>query len=690
MARDHSGESSVQQQARALRDAFNAGRDVNITVHQAAPPALARKRAWVNVPPRNRAFMGREGLLLAVRDALATGDQAVVQALHGMGGVGKTQLAIEYVHRFGQDYDVLLWVNAESTSLIGDQFALLGTSMGWTAPSVDVAVMRTAVLDELRQRDRWLLVFDNAESPEDITGWLPGGGGHVLVTSRASGWDEVAIMVEVDVLARPESVAILRGRVRGLSEADADRVAEVLGDLPLAVAQAAGYMAETGIPAAEYAALVAERGAEILNEGRPPSYRRSLAAVTELALERLRGADPAAAELAGICAFLAPEPVPAEWFVAAAGKLPASLGVQVGDPVAWRRVLAALGRSALARVDGGELVMHRLTQAVIRGHLPAGQDATSALAGAVLAANHPGDRDLPDTWPHWARVLPHLLAVKPEAASDANVRQLAVGAAWYLARRGDARASYELAGRLRDQWRSRLGPDSEHTLAAATAFGSALRGLGRWAEAREVDEDTLARCRRVLGADHSSALTSAGSVAIDLHALGEYGAARVLDEDTLARKRRVLGEDHPDTLWSATNLAVDLRGLGEYEAARALDEDVLTWRRGVLGEDHPDTLWSAGSLSADLYALRDYGAARVLDEDTLARRRRVLGEDHPDTLRSATSLAGVLRGLGEHGSARALDEDTLARRRRMLGEDHPDTQQSARNLARDLEALDEV
>ena len=124
------------------------------------------------------------------------------------------------------------------------------------------------MLAELRERGRWLLVFDNAENPADVTPWLPGGGGHVLITSRERGWAEIAAPVEVDVLARAESVAILQARVTGLSEADADRLAAELGDLPLAIAQAAGFMAETGMPAAEYLGLLRTRAGQLLAQGR--------------------------------------------------------------------------------------------------------------------------------------------------------------------------------------------------------------------------------------------------------------------------------------------------------------------------------------------------------------------------------------------------------------------------------------
>ena len=232
-------------------------------------------RAW-NIPARNPGFTGRDDLLEALRERLLAGDRAVVQALHGMGGVGKTQLAAEYAHRFAGSYDLAWWVNSEQGGLIGDQFAALGVALGCVQAGAGTEVVRAVVLAELRERDRWLVVFDNAENPADVAPWLPGGG-HVLITTRASGWAEVAAPVEVGVLARAESVAILQDRVAGLAGAVADRLAAELGDLPLAVAQAAGFMAETAMAAEEYLSLLRTRSGQLLEYGAPGSYQRSLA-----------------------------------------------------------------------------------------------------------------------------------------------------------------------------------------------------------------------------------------------------------------------------------------------------------------------------------------------------------------------------------------------------------------------------
>jgi transcriptional regulator with XRE-family HTH domain len=607
----------------------------------------ARPRVW-NIPARNPGFTGRDDLLAEVRQQLLAGDKAVVQALHGMGGVGKTQLAAEYAHRFAGTYDLAWWINAEQGGLIGNQVAALGLALGCVQPGAGNEAVRAAVLAELRHRGRWLLVFDNAEDPAVVAPWLPGGGGHVLITSRQRGWDEVAAPVEVDVLARAESVAILQARVTVLSGADADRLAAALGDLPLAIAQAAGFMADTGMTADEFLGLLRTRAGQLLAQGAPGSYPQSLAAATGLIADRLARQDPAAAGLASVCAFLAPEPIPQSLFTAAVSVLPSELAVRAADPLAWRQTLAHMTRQSLARIDHRGLQMHRLTQAILRERLtPAQAAATRKYAEALLAASDPGDMPNPATWPRWARLTPHVLAADLAATGNPALRELAGHTCWYLLERGDIRTAHDLASGLHQHWRDRLGEDHPHTLTAAHYLARTLLEMGRHAESRDLNHDTLARRRRVLGHDHLDTLYSAHNLAINLRKLGDVQAARDLNQDTLGRHRRIRGHDHRSTLGSATILAHDLRELGEVQAARDLNQDTLDRRRRIPGQDHPDTLNSAHNLAIDLRALGEVQAACDLDQDTLDRRRRVLGQDHPDTLNSAHNLAIDLRQLGK-------------------------------------------
>jgi tetratricopeptide (TPR) repeat protein len=648
-------------------------------------------RVW-NIPARNPGFTGRDGLLVAVRERLLAGERAVVQAFQGMGGVGKTQLAAEYAHQFAGTYDLAWWINAEQAGLIGDQFAALGAALGCIQAGASTEDVRAGVLAELRDRGRWLLVFDNAEDPAGITPWLPGGGGHVLITSRERHWAQIAVPVEVDVLARPESVAILQDRVAGLGEADADRLAAQLGDLPLGIAQAAGFMAETGMPADQYLALLKTRAGQLLDQAAPGTgYPYSLAAAAQLIADRLAREDPAAGELASLCAFLAPEPIPEDLFTGAPGELAGELAARAADPLAWRQTLAHLAGQSLARIDLRWLVMHRLTQAILRDRLTLDQAAaTRARSEAILAASDPEDPANPATWPRWAQLMPHLLAADLPATGNPALRWMACNACGYLLSRGDTRTGHDLASDLRQQWRDRLGDDDENTLAATIYLAWALRDMGRYAEARDLNRDTLDRCRRVLGDDHPNTLTCATGLAGSLYDLGEMQAARDLHQDTLDRRRRVLGDDHPNTLTCATGLAADLRELGEVQAARDLDQDTLVRYRRVLGDDHPNTLVSTSALAVDLHRLGEVQAACDLDQDALVRYRRVLGDDHPNTLTCASNLAAELRARGEVQAARDLNQDTLDRRRRVLGDDHPDTLTSANNLADDLRALGET
>jgi hypothetical protein len=180
-----------------------------------------------------------------------------VEALRGTGGVGKTQLAAEYAHRRHDDYDLIAWIDAQRPELIAGQVAALATVLG-VAAEVDVEATGGAVVAALAGSPLfWLVVFDNAEQPEHIMRWLPRtGSGHVIVTSRQRGWDRLGSTVDVDVMSRDEAVTLLRLSVPAIDDQVADGIAELLGDLPLAVEQAGGYLATNGVPAVDYLRLL--------------------------------------------------------------------------------------------------------------------------------------------------------------------------------------------------------------------------------------------------------------------------------------------------------------------------------------------------------------------------------------------------------------------------------------------------
>jgi hypothetical protein len=364
------------------------------------------------------------------------------------------------------------------------------------------------VLAELRDRGRWLLVFDNSDAPSDVTSWLPGGGGHVLITSRERGWDEIAGLIEVGVLARTESVAILQARETGFSDDEADQLANELGDLPLAIAQAAGFMAESGMPAGQYLSLLQTRAGEILQHGTPTSYPQSLAAVTQISADCLSSEDPAAAELANLCAFLAPEPIPEDLFSKASDELPSELAAQAADPLAWRQTLARLGRQSLARIDQSGLQMHRLIQANLRDRLNADQaEAARKRTEALLVASNPGDMANPATWPRWAQLMPHLLAANLGTSDNPGLREMAFNACAYLLVRGDTWTAEDLARRLLKHWHGRLGANHENVRTAEYFLDWAVKEKAFYAES---GLERIARSRRQLVPDERPPRHSGG------------------------------------------------------------------------------------------------------------------------------------------------------------------------------------
>ncbi|MGQ0774074.1 MAG: FxSxx-COOH system tetratricopeptide repeat protein [Pseudonocardiales bacterium] len=654
-----------------------------------------------NVGPRNPGFVGRDDTLVQLRERLQSGGPAVVQALHGMGGVGKTQVTIEYAYRYAGAYDVVWWVSvsAGETDLIGEQYAALAVELDLTPPQADTASAVNALRAYLRGHGRWLLLLDNAESPRDLRDWLPAGPGHVLITSRNPGWDELAARVEVDVLPRPKSVELIRVSRPGASEAEADRLAEALGDLPLALAQAARFLAETGMPVDDYLVLFGTQTEELLDQYPPESHPLSFVAAIRITTDRLAELDPAALALARISAFLAPEPIPAGTLtrrIAATGhsrppELEA-LAVAVASPVAALRSLARVGSFGLAAVIDSGLQLHRLTQAVLRDQLTA--DATTAYRAytqALLVAADPGDEwNNPACWPGWAGFLPHLLATDPANNSSPDLRDLACRAVLYLYSRGESGPAREFAELLHQQWRDQLGPDDQHTLRSAYTLVRLLVVAGPSSQAHRLAEDTLAGCRKVFGDDHPETLFAAHILAICLHHRGAFEQARQLNVDTLARRRRVLGDDHIDCERTTQNLASNLRELGEVETARQLRADGLAYRRRVFGDEHPTTVFTTNELGRDLYALGQLDAARQLHEDTLVQARRLFGEDHIWALSCAKNLADDLRSLGEFAAARQLGADTLARARQVLGEESHFTIDTANGLAAALRALGEL
>ncbi|MBT2676015.1 tetratricopeptide repeat protein [Streptomyces sp. ISL-14] len=639
-----------------------------------------------NVRRRNRDFSGREAQMVELRDGLLSGRQSVVYALHGMGGIGKTQIALEYAHRFASQYDLVWWIDAEQSDQIPIHYTELADRIGVALPEAGAEHNARMLLQHLRARSRWLIILDNAEDPEQIEPWLPEGPGHVLITSRNPNWRRLARPTALDVFSRADSLAYIRTRIPGITEAQAGTLAQDLGDLPLALAQAAG-MIETGTPVDHYRRLLNDSTSRILREGDVPDYPVPLAAAVSIAVAGLADRHPDGAALLQIAAFLGPEPIPTEWLVDARPRLSTIPG-DPHDPLWTRAALEPLRRYGLARIDGEALQLHRLTQAVLRDQVdPAQAEAIHDDAAAVLADVDPGDPESPASWPTWASLTSHLWSRHLDVTHRTELRPVLRKAVNFLIRSAQPRTAAELATTLREAWTAESGPDHPDVLTCTQYLGHATSDLGDLQGARSIIEDALVRRRRTLGDDDPDTLQSANDFAVILSLLGEYREARRIAEDTLARRRRVLGDEHPETLRSAGNLAVAFARLGEYVASRDLHEDTLVRRREALGDDHPDTLQCALYVADARRELGDVTGARRLQDETRDRCRSTLGDDHPVTLNAVHEVAATLNHMGNHGVARSMLEDVLARRRRAFGNDHPAIFRAAYALAATLSMM---
>jgi hypothetical protein len=625
---------------------------VTIRAKPRLPGSTGQPAVW-NVRRRNPDFSGREAVIAQLRESLLSGQQAVVQALHGMGGIGKTQIALEYAHRFAGQYDLVWWIDAEQSAQIPVHYTELADRLGIARLGAGSEPNARALLDHLRTQQRWLIVLDNAEGADQIEPWLPEGPGHVLITSRNHDWRGIAHQTGLDVFARSDSLAYLRTRIPGTTVAQADILAQDLGDLPLALAQASGVIG-SGMTLDRYRQLLTSNTARIMQEGDAPGYPASLAAAVGIATTRLDNNHPDATALLRLGAFLGPDPIPTAWLESARPRLSAIPGDP--DDLMWpHAALQHLGRYGLARIDHESFQIHRLTQAVLRDQSDSAQarmirdDVT-----AILDTFKPGDPEIPETWTAWASLTSHLTAQHVLVADRPELRPALRQAALFLIRSGQPRTAIELTTSLREAWAAELGHNHPDVLTCAQYLGHATSDLGDVTSARPIIEDTLARRRRTLGDDHPDTLQSANDLAVNLHALGEYAEDRRMAEDTLARRRRILGDDHPDTLRSAHGVAVTLNQFGEHAEARRMHEDTLARRRRILGDDHPDTLQSAHDLAITMHELRAYSEAVELLEDVLTRRRRVLGDDHRDTVETTRALARTLTAMGKRYAAQKL------------------------------------
>ncbi|MFF4346537.1 FxSxx-COOH system tetratricopeptide repeat protein [Streptomyces sp. NPDC001530] len=655
-----------------------------------------------NAPQRNNTFTGRNVILDRVRDQLGGGISVVLpqpQALFGLGGVGKTQVALEYVHRFMADYDLVWWISAEDPGNVVSSLAELAARIG--APGGEDINLASQEAVQMLARGaptkRWILVFDNADDPAQLTRFFPaGGGGHILVTSRNQAWAQQGASLPIDVFLREESVEHLTRRASGLTAEEADQVATAVGDLPLAVEQAAAWLAETATPIEDYLRQLADQTTEVLDLNQPADYPKTVAATWNISIARLRERSPASVRLLQLCAFLAAEPISSHLLYSKEmidALKPYDPALQ--ESLLLGRVIREIGRFALAKVDqvSNSIQVHRLVQAVIRSQLTEEEQRHARhVVHTVLAGCRPdGDEpiDDPETWPRFAVIWPHLSASDARNCTEAETRRLLIDRVRYLWKRGEFPGAQALAEDLLVDWKPILGEDDVQYLYLRCQLGNILRSQGRYVEAREINTELLERQRRVLGPSHPHTYVTMSGLASDLAALGVYGSAVDFAREAHQGFSQIFHESHRRTLSAANNLALALRMVGRYGEARAIDQDTYDRRIEVLGPDHPYTLASAARVGRDLREVGRYQESVSVLSRAYDAHKRILGKEFPGTLSCAKSLAVSLRRAGQFEDARRLTTATRAQYRAQYAKSTPDSLACDLNMAADLFAADE-
>jgi tetratricopeptide (TPR) repeat protein len=635
--------------------------------------------------PRPGLFVGRAHELARLDAAMAGPGGVVVQAVHGLGGIGKSTLAARWAATHAADYSLTWWITAATLADIDAGLAALAVALQPTLSGVlPLEALREGAMQWLAAHSGWLVILDNVSDPADVAPLLARAStGRYLITSRrASGWHATgAVPVRLDVLDPTEAQALLAAILSPGRPREADGAAELcaeLGFLPLAIEQAGAYLAQAGATLREYLDLLARYPAAMYQaaaEGGDAA--RTIARIWHVTVDRLAG-DPLAGQVLRILAWYAPDGIPR------------TLLDGLADPPAVLHAVGRLAAYSMLTADTGTLAVHRLVQAVTRTPDPgdphrnpqaiddARDQATRQLADAL-----PEPKD-PAGWPGWRMLLPHIDALASHTPPDTDTQATAYllnEAGLFLDGQGQpGHAAGHFQRALAVHVRV-LGTEHPHTLTSRNNLAGAYESAGDPGRAIPLLEQALADRQRVLGADHPHTLTSRNNLAYSYQAAGDPGRAIPLYEQALADRQRVLGADHPDTLGSRSNLAYCYEAAGDPGRAIPLYEQAVAGCARVLGADHPQTLTSRSNLALAYEAAGDPGRAIPLLEQALADRQRVLGADHPDTLGSRYNLASAYVSAGDLGRAIPLLEQAVAGCARVLGADHPQTLGSRNNLA---------
>jgi tetratricopeptide (TPR) repeat protein len=623
-------------------------------------------------------------------------------ALNGLGGIGKTQLALEYAYRHRQDYHAILWGRAETREALVSTFVNIASLLDLPQKDEkDLMVIVEAVKVWLMHRAQWLFILDNADELALVREFIPPAfRGDLLLTTRAQSMGGLAHKLEIKVM-QPEIGALLLLRRSGLITLEASLetaspkdvelakvISKELGGLPLAIDQAGAYIEEAQYDLSAYQHLYRTHRAELLRErgGLGGDHPEPVATTWSLSFQKIKQQSLAAADLLQFCAYLAPDAIPEEIITRGAAHLGSSLQLLTDDPFTLNQALTVLSAYSLIRRDMQEktLNMHRLVQTVLRDSLPIEiqhQWMQRAVSAVEIVYPDPGFAN----WTTFERLLPQALTcaiwIEQAPLSTLSAAHLLNKTGLYLNDRGQYREAEPLFERALAIKEQQLDANHPSTATSLNNLAGLYANLGKYVEAEPLLVRALAIKEHRLGANHPSTATSLNNLAGLYQFQGKDVEAEPLCVRARAINEQQLGANHPDTATSLNNLAVLYVNLGRYVEAEPLCVQALAINEHQLGANHPDTATSLNNL-ADLYRFQGKDVeAEPLYVRTLAIREQQLGANHPDTATSLNNLAGLYQFQGRYVEAEPLCVRALAIREQQLGANHPKIVTSLNNLA---------
>ncbi len=680
------------------------------------PMSTPSLRIWSNeIPPRNPDFSGRATELGSLRaNLIAPGQQRpAVQVISGVGGIGKTEIATEFIHLHRDKYEIIWWIRAEHHDRVRDALVRLGQRLELRQAAAgggrDRAI--TAVLETLGTgiQPSWLLVYDNAVQPLELQRYMPKclPGGHIIITSRLQNWPGYVQVdnIEVSLFSADEAASFLRRRVPELAigegpdedeetrrAAAARRLAGALGGLPIATEHAAAYLAETNEDVNDYVNQFDQK-VQRLPGAESSDFSAPISAAWEMSTALLN-AD--AEHLFNLCAFFSPEPIAAELLLRKADVVtePPGLRDTLSHSRRFRAAASRLGRLSLAKVDGARdlIQVHRVVQAVTKGRLeqdrPDSFHAYRAAAETLLAESNPGNPDRSASDVIYDLSLQHLESDRSFfKTSNPALRRLIIDQVRRLHLRGGHAEAMRFGQDALEVWRKRLGRDDLQVLTLAVEVAIAMRWDGHAADASDLIQKTLRLLKSRYGDEHEVTLLCANTQGADLRTRSQFEEALRQDRDLLPKFERVFGSNHDRTMNVRNNLAADYRRLGRFQEALEIDQRTYEDRSSILGPNDLRTLTSYDAVARDLRGLGLYQESLDIAREVMKGFAIAGGRENLDMLNARKGFAAALRKVGYPWESLQESEDVVQRYRDYLGPEHTYTLRAAANLINDRRAV---